>query len=102
MERKAAGLASIKTAVRSRIHAKPNLGDSDYLDLFLLVKNRNRIQQEMQQLQERLQRLSKDILVIDEAMAKIRESVAEDSVEAPVVAPDKKLPRSMKKLALRY
>lgn len=101
MRREIRGLSNIKTAQRCKIYAKPKLSGTEHLDLFLLQKNRDRLQQEIQCVQERLKRLKKDIQGIDEEITKITKSV-----HAPVVtsegARNKELPRSMKKMELQY
>ena len=74
MRKKAAGLQTIKTAQRCKIHAKPKSPDTDYLDLFVLEKNRSRIQQEIEHLQERLKQLKRDITEIDQKKARRRYS----------------------------
>ncbi len=121
MKREVRGLANIKTAQRCKIHAKPKLSGTEHLDLFLLQKNRNRLQQEMQYVQERQERLKKDIQGIDEEMAKITRSVnaaaaphqnmPEERSEAmarqacfsaEAGARNRELPPSMKKIELRY
>lgn len=101
MTRKARGLANIKTAQRCKIRAKPRKADTDYLDLFVLQKNRTRIEQEMRNLQGRLEELNEDIQRIDKAMTQISESA---QMRPPAAFPDGKTtpPSAMKKMDLQY
>lgn len=77
MKQKASGLSNIKTSQKTKLHTIPKkVRDSDYLDLYLLAKERARLEQEKSvvdrrngQLEENLEQLQQQIETLQKAAA---------------------------------
>ena len=81
----AKGLRHIKTATTRRIAAKPPQSGTAHLDMYLLGKERQRLEQELAHLDDRRIRIGNRITGIVEEIARLRqvaEQVATDGVGA--------------------
>lgn len=67
------GLSDLRTATTSRIHAKPPQKGTEYLNLYLLDKESQRLGQELAGLEHRQKRIHIHMADIRKAMAKAEE-----------------------------
>ncbi len=67
------GLSDLRTATTSRIHAKPPQKGTEYLNLYLLDKESQRLDQELAGLEHRQKRIHIHQADIRKAMAKAEE-----------------------------
>lgn len=78
------GVQDIATVIGKKIHAAPpGQGNHDYLDLYLLHKERERLAKETASLKKRRQQLGVKVTHIDREVAKIQESVRADVALLP-------------------
>ena len=71
MAQKLRGVTDVKTAIRSKVHSKPRLKGSEYLEMFILEKNKARLSQEKENLEKRKNEIDKDIGVIRGELARL-------------------------------
>ena len=106
MNKRSFGLANIKTAVRCQMRSKPRPSDTEHVNLFLLEKNRNRIQRETERLQVQLERLNKELVEVGKQIAKITRGARDRPASAGETNKGKEakreLRRPMKKMELHY
>jgi len=70
-------VSDIKTAVRAKIRSKPKVRGSEFLEMFILEKNRARLEQEMENIEKKRQQVDKDIVFIDEELQNLQETMSE-------------------------
>jgi len=70
-------VSDIKTAVRSKIRSKPRVRGSEYLEMFVLEKNKARLEQEKENVEKRKIQIQKDISVIGEELETLEDMVSE-------------------------
>ena len=76
MAKKQRGVSDMNTAIRSKVPSKPRLKGSEYLEMFILVKNKARLQQEKENLEKRREEIEKDIGVIGGEIARLENTVS--------------------------
>lgn len=102
------GLSDLRTATTSRLHAKPPQKGTEYLNLYLLDKEAQRLEQELAGLEHRRKRIMAHLAEIRKAMGKVHEGALQERLlPAEVVAtepPDKRAGRQpqWKKMPLDY
>jgi len=67
----ARGLSDLRTATTSRIHAKPPQKGAEYLNLYLLDKESQRLGTELSVLEHRRKRIQAHLMEIRKAMATV-------------------------------
>ncbi len=71
-------LSDIKTAVRAKVRSKPRVRGSEFLEMFILEKNKSRLEQEMANVCKRNRQIEKDISSIDKELHTLEDALAED------------------------
>ncbi len=66
-------ISDIETALRSKVRGKPRLRGSEFLEMFILEKNRARLEQEKENVEKRGIQIQKDIHVIDEELKRLED-----------------------------
>lgn len=70
MRQKLGGLSDIKTPQKTKLRSMPNMGGPNYLDLFMLTKEKDRLEQEQYNVDKRKKN-------IDKTLAEIKEQLSE-------------------------
>ena len=105
----ARGLSDLRTATTSRIHAKPPQKGAEYLNLYLLDKEAQRLEVELGVLEHRRKRIQVHLEEIRKAMANLRDGAslseravtsASERLESPVERDAQNRP--WKKIRLDY
>ena len=82
----AKGLSDLRTAITTRVHAKPPQKGTAHLDLYLLGKEKQRLEQELARLEQRQRRIQVHLAEIRQAMATLeQETERERSSKDPSV-----------------
>ncbi len=80
----AKGLSDLRTAITTRVHAKPPQKGTAHLDLYLLGKEKQRLEQELARLEQRQRRIQVHLAEIRQTMATLEhETARERSSEDP-------------------
>ena len=80
----AKGLSDLRTAITTRVHAKPPQKGTAHLDLYLLSKERQRLEKELARLEQRQRRIQEHLAEIRQAMGTLeQETERERSSEDP-------------------
>ena len=67
------GLANLGTATTKRIHAKPPQGGTAHLDMYLLGKEKQRLEQELAHLDQRRERIHRRLKGIAEELGSLHQ-----------------------------
>ncbi len=67
----AKGLSDLRTAITTRVHTKPPQKGTAHLDLYLLGKEKQRLEQELARLEQRQRRIQAHLAEIRQAMGKL-------------------------------
>lgn len=94
------GIDNIRTAQKTRLRSKPKLPGSEYLELYLLEKNRDRYERERETSGQLVKELEEDVKKLVRELPMMN-SPDEAARPAPS-APRKKMPQSVKKMDLTY
>ena len=97
-------VSDIKTALRSKVRSKPRVGGSEHLEMFVLEKNKARLEQEKENVEKRKTQIEKDIAVIDEELETLEDLTSETKGAAVNTAKHKKFvpPKPMKLMKINY
>ncbi|MDP2952167.1 MAG: hypothetical protein Q8O76_02475, partial [Chloroflexota bacterium] len=80
----AKGLSDLRTAITTRVHAKPPQKGTAHLDLYLLGKEKQRLEKDLAGLEQRQRRIQVHLAEIRQAMGKLEhETKREESSENP-------------------
>ena len=80
----AKGLSDLRTALTTRVHAKPPQKGTAHLDLYLLGKEKQRLEKELARLEQRQGRIHVHLAEIRQAMATLeQETERERSSDDP-------------------
>jgi len=80
----AKGLNDLRTALTTRVHAKPPQKGTAHLDLYLLGKEKQRLEKELARLEQRQRRIQVHLAEIRQAMATLeQEAERERSPDNP-------------------
>ncbi|MCG2757076.1 MAG: hypothetical protein L6263_01410 [Desulfobacteraceae bacterium] len=103
MEKKRRTVSDIKTALRSKVRSKPRVRGSEYLEMFVLEKNKSRLEQEKENVAKRETQIEKDISVIDDELKDLEELLSQDK-DTSVTKKHKKLipSKPMKTMKIEY
>lgn len=107
------GLSDLRTALTTRVHSKPPQKGTAHLDLYLLSKEKQRLEKELAHLERRQRRIQEHLSEIRQAMGTLeQEAERERSSEDPATdigggekqtAPASQYgPRQWKKMTLNY
>jgi hypothetical protein len=96
----ARGLGDLRTAITSRIHAKPPRKGTAHLDLYLLDMERQRLEKELARLERRRERIQGHLAEIAKAMAKLGQEAT--SEQEPAVPSTEHSYRQRKTMELGY
>ncbi len=78
-------VSDINTAVSSKLRSRPRLKRAEFLDMFILEKNKVRLEQERANLNRRVSQIEKDISVIDGEIEILKSIVAESKDKDAIV-----------------
>jgi len=109
----AKGLGDLRTAITNRVHAKPPQKGTAHLDLYLLSKEKQRLEKELTRLEQRQRRIQEHLTEIRQMMSTLeQEAECERSLDNPStdLAGGKKQPtpatqhsqRRWKKMTVEY
>ena len=90
-------VSDIKTAVRSKIHSKPRVVGSEFLEMFILEKNRSRLEQEKAYVEKRQALIDKDIALIESELEILKDRVSQNG-KSMIEKPTRKKQESAKKI----
>ena len=80
----AKGLSDLRTAITTRVHSKPPQKGTAHLGLYLLSKEKQRLEKELALLEQRQRRIQEHLAEIRQAMGKLeQETEREESSENP-------------------
>jgi len=68
-------VSDIKTALRAKIRSKPKVRGSEFLEMFILEKNKARLEQEGLNVDKKREQINKDIDFIDEELEELQNTV---------------------------
>lgn len=105
----ARGLGDLRTAITTRVHSKPPQKGTAHLDLYLLSKEKQRLEKEMERLEQRQRRIQEHLAEIGKAVAKLEQEAQPQNssgASAPEPAPSHSPPawghRLWKRMAIDY
>jgi len=84
MGKKPRSVSDINTAVSAKLRSRPRLKRAEFLDMFILEKNKVRLEQEKGNLNKRVSQIEKDISVIDGEI-EILESIVTESKDKDAI-----------------
>ena len=94
MEQEVRGITSIKTSQKSKIRSMPRAKGSEYLDLFLLGKNKARLEKEKTNVEKRTLQVVQDLKTIDEEISELEIEISgSEPKKTAVQAYKKKVPK---------
>jgi len=76
LEQEIPGITSIKTSQKSKIRSMPRAKGSEYLDLFLLGKNKARLEKEKVNVEKRSSQVVEDLKVIHEEISELEGEIS--------------------------
>jgi len=97
-------VSDIKTAVRAKVRSTPRVRGSEYLEMFILEKNKARLEQERAYVEKRQALIDKDITVIEGELENLGERVSQDGekVIKRVNNKKQKYEKNMKRMTIDY
>ena len=104
MEQEIPGITSIKTSQKSKIRSMHRARGSEYLDLFLLGKNKARLEKEKTNVEKRSLQVVEDLKTIDEEISELESEISGVEPKIPVAQGyKKKVPKKpMKVMTIDY
>jgi len=91
LEQDVRGITSIKTGQKAKVRSMPRAKGSEHLDLFLLGKNRTRLEKEKTNVDKRMTQIREDLEGIDDEISELGGMVVGEQGEARNVQKFKKL-----------
>jgi len=76
MEQDIPGITSIKTSQKSKVRSMPKAKGSEYLDLFLLGKNKARLDKEKTNVKKRNAHVTDELKAVDEEISKLEGEIS--------------------------
>jgi len=98
-------VSDIKTALRVKIRSKPKVRGSEFLEMFILEKNKARLEQEKGNVEKKIEQIEKDIGFIDEELEDLQITVdgSKQSNRNTLKHKDLRAPKkSIKTMAIDY
>ncbi len=74
----AKGLSELRTAITSRVHAKPARKGTAHLDLYLLSMEKQRLETELARLEQRRRHIHEHLAEINQAMSALEEEAKKE------------------------
>lgn len=104
MGKKRRTVSDIKTALRAKVRSKPKVRGSEFLEMFILEKNRARLEQEKENIEKKRGQIDKDIEFIDDELEQLQGKVSEtgNCNFKRVKQKRSKAPESMKTMTVEY
>lgn len=68
-------VSDIKTALRAKIRSKPRVRGSEFLEMFILEKNKARLEQEKENIDKKRDQVTNDIQFIDDELEDLQGTV---------------------------
>ena len=94
MEQEVRGITSIKTSQKSKVRSMPRAKGSEHLDLFLLGKNKARLEKEKTNVEKRTLQVVQDLKTIDEEISELEIEISgSEPKKTAVQAYKKKVPK---------
>jgi len=75
----AKGLGDLRTAITTRVHSKPPQKGTTHLDLYLLSKEKQRLEKELARLEQRQGRIREHLAEIRKAMDTLKQEAERES-----------------------
>jgi len=97
-------VSDIKTALRAKVRSKPRVTGSEFLEMFILEKNKARLEQEKIHVEKRHDQIDKDISVIEGELENLGERVSQDGerVIKRIDNKKQKYKKNIKKMTIDY
>jgi len=97
-------VSDIKTAVKAKVHSRPRVRGSEFLEMFILEKNKARLEQERAQVEKRQELIDRDLGAIADELDILAASIAETKDVLANNGSNKKQrhPKSLKMMKLDY
>jgi len=104
LEQDVRGITSIKTGQKAKIRSMPRAKGSEHLDLFLLGKNRTRLEKEKTNVDKRMTQIREDLEGIDDEISELETLVGDETGEGTDVRKFEKLvpKKQMKVMKFEY
>jgi len=104
LEQDLRGVSSIKTSQKSKVRAMPRAKGSEYLDLFLLGKNKTRLEKEKINVEKRNVQVGDDLKVIDKEISELEGEISgKEPIKTTAQGYKKKVPKKpMKVMRFEY
>ncbi len=77
----AKGLSELRTAITSRVHAKPARKGTAHLDLYLLSMEKQRLETELARLEQRRRHIHEHLVEINQAMSALEEEAKKELMD---------------------
>ncbi len=68
-------VSDIKTALRAKVRSKPRVRGSEFLEMFILEKNKARLEQEKENIDKKRDQVTNDIQFIDDELEDLQGTV---------------------------
>lgn len=97
-------VSDIKTALKAKVRSRPKVRGSEFLEMFILEKNKARLEQEKENIEKKRGQVDRDIEFIDEELEELRDAV-DQSKKFDRNTPkhkDSKAPKSIKTMTIDY
>jgi len=104
LEQDVRGVTSIKTGQKAKIRSMPRSKGSEHLDLFLLGKNRTRLEKEKSNVDKRMTQIREDLEIIDNEISELEDEVlGKEPIKTAAQGYKKKVPKKpMKVMRFEY
>lgn len=104
MEQEIRGITSIKTSQKAKIRSMPRAKGSEHLDLFILQKNKTRLEKEKTNVDKRMTLIAEGLESIDDEISELEGLVADEKGKDTDVRKFKKLlpKKPMKVMKFEY
>lgn len=78
MQQKMSGLSDIKTSQKARVHGTPKSAEASYLDLYILSKERDRLEQEKSVVDKRKEQLEANLEDLKQQIETLKKVVPQE------------------------
>lgn len=104
MEQDLRGITSIKTSQKSKIRSMPRAKGSEYLDLFLLGKNKTRLDKEKKNVEKRNSHVTDELKAVDEEIFELESEISKREPKETAAQQHKKMfpKKPMKVMKFEY
>jgi len=97
-------VSDIKTALRAKVRSKPRVRGSEFLEMFILEKNRSRLEQEKEGVDKKSSQIIKDIQFIDDELEDLQGATGVSQKPEPKTTDRKnsKKAKGLKTMTMEY